>query len=95
MPERLFDCLTLFGRARDDPTTPTGTVRRSARRQAPKRLDMSDPTGFRDEAVMTLNDILYLALGRHPNPRSEKPSGETGPGRIIDRGRPPSAHRAD
>ncbi len=32
MPKRLLDCLTLFGRARFDATTPTGAVRRAARR---------------------------------------------------------------
>src|SRR5438132_3756130 len=37
-----------------------GAVRCPARRQASKRLDMSDPTGLRDEAVMLLNELLYL-----------------------------------
>jgi hypothetical protein len=70
MPKRLFDCLTLFGRARYDATTPTGAVRCTARRYAPKSLDMSDPGGFRDETVVMLNELLYLAVGRHPSPSS-------------------------
>src|SRR5713226_169906 len=70
MPKRLFDCLTFFGRARDDATTPTGAVRPTTRRYAPKNLDMSDPGGFRDEAVAALNELLYLAVGRHPSSSS-------------------------
>src|SRR5712664_1788785 len=65
VPKRLFDDLALLGRARYDAPATTGAVRRSARRQAPKRLDMSDPTRLRDEAVMPLNEVLYLAVGRH------------------------------
>ena len=51
MAKRLFDCLMLFGRARDDTTTTTGAVRGAARGQASERLDMSDPRGFRNEAM--------------------------------------------
>ena len=29
---------------------------------------MSDPAGLRDEAVVTLNELLYLNVGRHPDP---------------------------
>ena len=31
---------------------------------------MSDPTGFGDEAVVPLNEILYLAVGRHSSPQA-------------------------
>src|SRR5712691_10444302 len=65
VPKRLFDGLALFGRARFDATTLPGAVRCTARWQASKRLDMSDPTGLRDEAVMFLNELLYLNVGRH------------------------------
>src|SRR3989475_11977344 len=65
VPKRLFDGLALFGRARFDATTLPGAVRCPARRQASKRFDMSDPTGLRDEAVMLLNELLYLNVGRH------------------------------
>jgi hypothetical protein len=70
MPKGLFDCLTLFGRARYDATTPTGAIFCTARRYAPKNLDMSDPSGFWDKAVVTLDELLYLAVGRHPSPSS-------------------------
>jgi len=77
VPKRLFDGLALFGRARFDATTLPGAVRCPARRQASKRLDMSDPTGLRDEAVMLLNELLYLNVGRHScHPRG--PSSVTG-----------------
>ncbi len=66
VPKRLFDGLALFGRARFDATTLAGAVRCTARRQAPKRLDMSDLPGPRDEAVMLLNDLLYPKVGRPP-----------------------------
>src|SRR5712692_483089 len=29
---------------------------------------MVDPGGFRDEAVLPLNELLNLAVGRHPSP---------------------------
>ncbi len=68
MPKRFFDCFTLLGRTRYGATAPTGAVRRPARRQSPKNLHMSDPSGLRDEAVVTLNELLYLAVGRHLGP---------------------------
>jgi len=65
MQERLFDCLPLLGRAGCDAPTPAGPIRCTARRYAPKGLDMRDPSGFRDEAVVTLNKLLYLTIGGH------------------------------
>ena len=65
MSERLLDGLTLLGRAGCDAPTPAGAVRCTARRYAAKGLDMRDPTGFRDKAVVTLNKLLYLTVGGH------------------------------
>src|SRR5713226_5051890 len=70
MSERLLDCLPLLGRAGCDAPTPPGPVRCTARRHAAEGLDMRDPTGFRDEAVVTLNKFLYLAVGGHRSPSS-------------------------
>jgi len=42
MPKRLFDRLTLFGRARLDVTIPTGPVRPTQRRDAVNFLGVSE-----------------------------------------------------
>jgi len=68
MPQRFFDGLTLFRRTRLHTTTATSSVRRTAYRQTSKSLDMSDPAIFRHEAVVPLNELLYLNIGRHPLP---------------------------
>jgi hypothetical protein len=68
MAKGLFDGLTLFWRARDDATTTTSAVRLAASGQTSEHLDMSDPRGLRNEAMLTLNELLYLAVGRHANP---------------------------
>ena len=65
MPKRLFDRLTLFGRARLDVTTAAGPVRFTQRRYAVNLLDMRDPSRLRDEAVVTLHE---LAESRCPWP---------------------------
>src|SRR5207245_10903794 len=65
MPKRLFDRLTLFGRARLDVTIPTGAVRLTQRRYAVNLLDMGDPPRFRDEAMMTLHELLNLVVRGH------------------------------
>src|SRR5881296_680280 len=65
MPKRLFDRLTLFGRARLDVTIPTGPVRPTQRRYAVNLLDMSDPPCFRDEAVVALHELLNLGVRGH------------------------------
>ena len=65
MLKGLFDRLTLFGWQWHDATTPPGAVRWLARRQTPDHLDMIDPIGLRDEAVVTLNELLDLTVGRH------------------------------
>jgi hypothetical protein len=65
MSERLLDGLTLLGRAGCDAPTQAGPVRCTARRYAAKGLDMRDPTGFRDETVVTLNKLLYLTVSGH------------------------------
>ena len=65
MSERLLDGLPLLGRAGCDAPTPAGPVRCTARRYAAKGLDMRDPASFRDEAVVTLNKLLYLTVGGH------------------------------
>jgi hypothetical protein len=52
MPERLFDRLALFLRARLDVTIVTGAVRLTQCRDAVNLFDMSDPPRFRDEAVV-------------------------------------------
>jgi len=63
MPKRLFDCLTLFGRARLYVTIPTGPVRPTQRRHAVNLLDMSDRPHFWDEAVVMLHELLNLGVG--------------------------------
>jgi len=65
MSERLLDGLPLLGLAGCDAPPPAGPVRCTARRYAAKGLDMRDPTGFRDKAVVTLNKLLYLTVGGH------------------------------
>src|SRR5213596_785035 len=65
MPKRLFDRLTLFGRARIDVTIPTGPVRPTQRRYAVNLLDMSDPPRFRDEAVVALHELMNLGVRGH------------------------------
>jgi hypothetical protein len=65
MPQRFFDGLTLFRRTRFHTTTATSSVRRPARWQTSKSLDVSDPAIFRHEAVVTLNELLDLDIGRH------------------------------
>src|SRR5439155_23619860 len=65
IPKRLFDRLTLFGRARLDVTITTGPVRPTQRRYAMNLLDMSDPPRFRDEAVVMLHELLNLGVRGH------------------------------
>src|SRR2546422_699524 len=65
MPKRLFDRLTLFGRARLDVTITTGPVRPTQRWYAMNLLDMSDPPRFRDEAVVMLHELLNLGVRGH------------------------------
>src|SRR5437660_11047154 len=74
MPKRLLDRLTLFGRAWLDVTIPTGSVRPTQRRYAVDLLDMSDPPRFRDEAVVTLHELLNLGVRGHFMPSRSVPS---------------------
>src|SRR5256712_11769971 len=74
MPKRLFDRLTLFGRARLDVTITTGPVRPTQRRYAMNLLDMSDPPRFRDEAMVTLHELLNLGVRGHFMPSTIVPS---------------------
>ena len=42
---------------------------------ASQSLDMRDPAVFRHEAMVALNELLYLNVGRHPcPPRSRTPA---------------------
>jgi hypothetical protein len=74
MPKRLFDRLTLFGRAWLDVTISTGPVRPPQRRYAMKLLNMEDPPRLRDEAVVTLHELLNLGVRRHFLPSTIVPS---------------------
>src|SRR3989441_7599400 len=65
MSKRLFDRLTLFGRARLDVTIATGALRPTHGGYAVNLLDVSDPSRFRDEAVVTLHELLNLGGGGH------------------------------
>jgi hypothetical protein len=65
MPERFFDRLALFLRARLDVTIVTGAVRLTQRRYAVNLFDMSDPSPSRDEAVVTLHELLNLRVRGH------------------------------
>jgi len=65
MPKRLFDRLALFLRARLDVTTATGPVRPTQRRYTVNLFDMSDPSRFRDEAVVTLHEFPNLGVRGH------------------------------
>jgi len=65
MPKRLFDRLALFGRARLEITITPGAVRSTDRWHAVNLLDMSDPPSFRDEAVVTLHELLNLDVCGH------------------------------
>src|SRR5438876_4064797 len=76
MPKRLFDRLPLFGRARLDVTIATGALRSTHGRYAVNLLDMSDPSRFRDEAVVTLHELLNLGGRGHFMPSTIVPSFE-------------------
>jgi hypothetical protein len=65
MPKRLFDRLALFGRARLEITITPGALRSTNRWHAVNLLDMSDPPSFRDEAVVTLHELLNLDVCGH------------------------------
>jgi hypothetical protein len=65
MPKRLFDHLALFRRGRLDVTIATGPVRPTQRRYLVNLLDMSDPSRFRDEAVVMLHELLNLGVRGH------------------------------
>src|SRR5438094_2139686 len=65
MPKRLFDRLTLVGRARLDVTIATGALRPTHGRYAVNLLDVSDPSRLRDETVVTLHELLNLGGGGH------------------------------
>jgi len=65
MPERLFDRLALFLRARLDVTIVAGSIGLTQRRYAVNLLDMRDPTCFRNEAVVTLHELLNLGVRGH------------------------------
>jgi hypothetical protein len=60
--------LTLFGWAWLDVTIPTGPVHPTERRYAVNLLDMSDPSHLRDEAVVTLYELLNLGVRGHFTP---------------------------
>jgi hypothetical protein len=62
MSERLFDRLALFLRAPLDVAIATGAVRLTQRRYAVSLFDMSDPSRFRDEAMVTLHELLNLGV---------------------------------
>jgi hypothetical protein len=79
MPKRLFDRLTLFGRTWLDVTLPTGPVRATQRRYAVNLLDVSDPPRFRDEAVVTLHELLNLGVRGHFMPSTTVPAWMRGP----------------
>src|SRR2546422_5451070 len=74
MPKRLFDRLTLFGRARLDVTIATGALRPTHGRYAVDLFHVSDPSRFRDEAVATLHELLNL--GGRGHFRSEEHTSE-------------------
>src|SRR2546425_10599854 len=74
MPKRLFDRLTLFGRARLDVTITTGPVRPTQGRYAVNLLAMSDPPSFRDEAVVMLHELLNLGVRGHFRPSTIVPA---------------------
>src|SRR2546428_14189340 len=65
MPKRLFDRLTLFGRARLDVTIATGALRPTHGRYAVDLFHVSDPSRFLDEAVATLHELLNLGGRGH------------------------------
>ena len=65
MPKRLFDGLTLFGRARLDVTITPGALRPTQRRYAVNFFDMNDPPRLRNEAVMPLHELLNFDVRGH------------------------------
>src|SRR3989441_13276077 len=79
MPKRLFDRLTLFGRARLDVTIATGALRPTHGRYAVDLFNVSDPPRFRDEAVVTLHELLNLGVRGHFMPSTIVPSCVMGP----------------
>src|ERR671931_160904 len=64
MAKRLLDGLALIGRARHDPTAAPCAVRRTPRGQTGNRLDVSDPSSRRNEAVTPLHELLNRAVRR-------------------------------
>src|SRR5438046_718649 len=65
MPKRLFDRFTLFGWARLDPAIATDALCPTHGGYATNLLDVSDPSRFRDEAVVTLHERLDLGGRGH------------------------------
>jgi hypothetical protein len=74
MPKRLFDGLTLFGRARLDVTITPGALRPTQRRYAVNFFDMDDPPRLRNEAVVTLHELLNFDVRGHFLPPPVVPS---------------------
>src|SRR4030095_6780132 len=64
VPEGLFDCLPLFGRARHEAAASSRAGGGSARRSAGKSTDVRDPSQCRDEAVAPLHELLNLGVRR-------------------------------
>src|SRR2546426_5040720 len=94
MPKRLFDRLTLFGRARLDVTIATGALRPTHGRYAVDLFHVSDPSRFRDEAVVdaartsesrrtwpfrALHDRTYLHEGTYDAGVTDFATGDAGP----------------
>ena len=79
MPKRLFDRLTLVGRARLEVTIATGASRPTHGRYAMNLLDVSDPSRFRDEAVVTLHELLNLGRRGYFVPSTIVPTCMRGP----------------
>jgi hypothetical protein len=65
MPKRLFDRLALFLRARLDVAIVASPVGLTQRRYAVNLLDVRDPSRFRNEAVVTLHELLNLGVRGH------------------------------
>lgn len=65
MAKRLFDRLPLFRWARFDVTIQTRPSCFTQRRYTVNLLDMGDPTRLRDEAVVTLHELLDLGVRGH------------------------------
>jgi len=82
MAKRLFDRLALFGWARLDVTTAAGPVRFTAHRYAV--FHMRDPSRLRDEAVVTLHELLNLGVRGHFSAKRQPGHSLRGPPGASD-----------